>query len=131
MVEFNHISFFPRAIMRVEEQFIECDRILYVLKLKHGCYYVGQSIKRCYEERIKKHFMKKGSSWTKLHPPIEIIEEYEFVSDYRGGELLENEKTVELMQKYGIEKVRGGFFSQTSMVDLEKNLARHGYIIKK
>ena len=112
-----------------KEQFLTCNRILYVLKLEDGCYYVGQSIKRCYKKRIRKHFHKKGSSWTKLHTPIEIAEEYEFDSDYRGGEHLENEKTVELMRKYGIENVRGGFFSQTSMVGLEKNLAFHGFKI--
>lgn len=113
--------------MRHEIQFAESERILYVLKLEDNCFYVGQTIVKNFEMRIKKHFNGRGSNWTKLHKPLEIIEKHNVYGDYRQCEHLENEKTVEYMKKYGMKNVRGGFFSQVSEVGLEKNLKHHGF----
>ena len=105
-------------------------RILYVLKLKDECFYIGQSLKDHYEMRIKKHFKGRGSSWTKLHRPIEVLEEISVDGTYRDIELKENQKTFEYMKKYGVKKVRGGFFSHTDEVQTIKGLKKHGYDIK-
>jgi hypothetical protein len=43
-----------------------------------------------------------GSSWTKLHKPIEVVERFV------GGKDNEREKTLEYMRKYGWENIRGG-----------------------
>jgi len=105
------------------------ERVLYVLRLEDECYYIGQSRKERIETRLRKHFKGKGSAWTQLHPPIEIIEQTAMVCDYRGGELQENQKTIEYMKKYGIDKVRGGFFSNCDLDITTKNLHHHGYFI--
>lgn len=102
-------------------------RILYVLQLEDGCFYIGQSSVENFDRRIKKHFRGKGSAWTKAHSPVEIVEQTELYGSYRDIELSENEKTVEYMARYGIEKVRGGFFSTVDEEATRKNLQHHGY----
>jgi predicted GIY-YIG superfamily endonuclease len=40
---------------------------IYILELKNKKYYVGSSSHPDPNIRIRKHFLGKGSSWTKLH----------------------------------------------------------------
>jgi len=72
----------------------------YVLSLENGKYYVG--ITDDYNNRINNHMQGGGSSWTKLHKPIEVVERFV------GGKDNEREKTLEYMRKYGWENIRGG-----------------------
>lgn len=46
----------------------------YVLSLENGNYYVG--ITNNFNERINQHLSGKGSSWTKKHKPIDVIERF-------------------------------------------------------
>lgn len=101
------------------------SRIIYVLKLADDCFYIGQSSTDNFQERVRKHFRGKGSAWTRLHSPTEIIEHIEVYGSYREIELYENAKTIEYMKCYGIEKVRGGFFTITDEIQLRKNLIHH------
>ena len=103
------------------------DKILYVLRLEDGCYYIGQSEQHCFEDRVSKHFRGQGSEWTKLHAPIEIVEQSTNYGNYRDFELRENEKTIEYMRRYGVSKVRGGFFTMIDEEQTIKNLRSHGY----
>lgn len=105
------------------------SRFIYVLQLEDGCYYIGSSVEKNFEQRMKKHFKRKGSRWTRLHKPTEIIEKRKIIGDYRSAELHENELTVDYMKKYGLDKVRGGFFAQVSEVEAEKCLKKHGYTL--
>lgn len=74
---------------------------VYVLGLEGGNFYVGHTSN--IDKRIAEHFGGLGSEWTKLHHPISIIE------TRQGGDLtLEENMTIDLMCKYGWEKVRGG-----------------------
>lgn len=109
-----------------EDRALPARRVVYVLRLSDECFYIGQSRADCIEKRIKKHFKGKGSAWTKLHSPIEVVEQFEVYGSYRDGELQENEKTIEYMRRYGLSKVRGGFFSNTDETVLVKNLKSHG-----
>ena len=85
---------------------------LYVLRLQNGCYYVGMS--RNVELRFKKHLRGKGAKWTKLSPPIEIVETIptELISDSEASKL-EDQLTIKYARKYGKDKVRGGGYCQT------------------
>lgn len=107
-------------------QLKSCKRVLYALLLEDNYIYVGQTMDD-YERRIRKHFNGKGSSWTKVHKPLEVLEVTSFFGDYREGEYKENDLTVEYMKKYGIDHVRGGFFSNVDNTGLRKNLVHHGY----
>lgn len=74
---------------------------VYVLELEGGFHYVGHASEM--KSRIIAHFGGNGSAWTKLHHPVRISE------IIPGGDLsAEENKTIELMGKYGPDKVRGG-----------------------
>ena len=45
---------------------------IYTLALKDGYYYVGKTIDP--DRRFNEHFSDKGAVWTKLHPPVSVIE---------------------------------------------------------
>lgn len=103
------------------------ERILYVLRLADGCYYVGQSLTDKVEHRLRKHFAGSGSAWTQLHPPIEVVERSVVSGSYREIELQENAKVIEYMRQYGVANVRGGFFSRCDFEETVKNLRHHGF----
>jgi len=85
------------------------ERMIYVLKLSDGCFYVGQAQKRSFDRRMREHFdltrKSRKSAWVKLHPAISIIETSEYVGTVPDLEVFENSKTIEYMRKYGVSKV--------------------------
>lgn len=84
---------------------------IYALKCKNGCFYIGKTtdIDRRFSEHLEGTF---GSEWTRLHSPIEVVENIQMDSKFD-----EMKKTLEYMDKYGIEKVRG---AQWCTVNLTK-----------
>ena len=85
---------------------------IYVLKLKSGKYYVGKT--RNLNTRIKQHFSNKyNSAWTNKYKPLKL--EYSFESDNSHAE---TNKTLDLMDHYGINNVRGGAYC---MITLNKS----------
>ena len=92
-------------------QYFDRPILLYALKLRDNCWYVGMS--RNVEKRFKSH-QKGGTIWTKAHPPIEVVEVREtgLTSDSEASKL-EDEMTFEYARKYGINFVRGGGCSQS------------------
>lgn len=87
---------------------------IYILKLKHHKYYVG---KTDYPEfRLKDHFNHHGSEWTRKYKPLEVVEIIE------GDEYDEDKYVIMYMQRYGIDNVRGGSFSQLELSEEINNL---------
>lgn len=85
---------------------------IYVLRLEDGFWYVGTS--RNVANRFKRHVAGKGANWTKLHKPIEIHEVIDTeTNDDREACLMEDQKTFEFAEAFGIDKVRGGGYCQT------------------
>ena len=83
------------------------EHATYALLLEDGCYYVGCSKTHNLKLRVSQHFSGDASSkWCRLHKPIRQIYYAEF-DDYYEAFKDEHRKTVELMRKYGIRKVRG------------------------
>jgi predicted GIY-YIG superfamily endonuclease len=86
---------------------------IYVLKLEDGCIYVGKTTNP--SARLGQHRNGggyKGSAWTRLHPPT--ASDYKMCrpvkKEYSG---LEEDKMTKIwMMKRGIDKVRGGSYSQ-------------------
>lgn len=88
--------------------------LLYVLRLEHGCWYIGMS--RNVDRRFKAH--QKGKTiWTKENKPLEIAEVREtgLTSDSEAA-TLEDELTIEYARRYGVDKVRGGGYCQRKPV---------------
>lgn len=82
---------------------------IYVLKCKKGKYYVGKTNKTV-QERLAEHKKGRGSAWTRLYPPIEIVEAIESKSEFD-----EDNVTKKYMKKYGINNVRGGSYSSIEL----------------
>lgn len=74
---------------------------VYALKLADGKYYIGKSDN--VDQRIRSHFSGSGSTWTREHKPVKIMEVRENVSRF------------EYMDKYGIDNVRGGAYTQVNL----------------
>jgi predicted GIY-YIG superfamily endonuclease len=76
---------------------------IYILKLKGGNYYVGKTYN--VEKRFNEHISGYGSAWTKKYKPISIDKIIKNASKYD-----EDRYVKEYMEKYGIDKVRGGAY---------------------
>jgi len=81
---------------------------VYALKLTNGKYYIGKSDN--IEQRLCDHFSGHGSAWTREHKPLKIMEVRENVSRFE-----EDKMTKEYMEKYGIDNVRGGAYTQIEL----------------
>jgi hypothetical protein len=58
---------------------------------------------------MEQHFIGEGSLWTHQHAPQEILFLEAIPSpDYQTVYAHENEKTLQLMEVFGFENVRGG-----------------------
>jgi len=80
---------------------------VYTLQLQNDCYYVGWSSQL--DHRIAQHFSGKGSAWTQLHKPVQVLQ------CIPGTTALENSTTIALMCSVGWEKVRGGLWNRVDM----------------
>jgi hypothetical protein len=82
--------------------------MIYVLLLQENKFYVGHS-ERPIGERFIEHFNYRGSKWTTLYRPVQVLEVQP------GGIEEENEMTLRMMDKYGWWNVRGGKWCQVDM----------------
>lgn len=76
---------------------------IYVIQLEQCKYYIGKTNNP--EFRLQSHFNSNGSEWTKLYKPLSVIELLPNCDDYD-----EDKFTIQYMDKYGINNVRGGSF---------------------
>lgn len=78
---------------------------IYVLQLRGGKYYVGVS------NNIELRFMEHlsgfgGAKWTELHEPLRVVETRPIRSPF-----CEDNVVKEYMNRYGVDNVRGGSYS--------------------
>jgi cellular nucleic acid-binding protein len=76
---------------------------IYAIQLEEGKYYIGKTNNPQF--RLESHFNSNGSEWTKLYKPIKVLEVKSNCDDYD-----EDKITIQYMDKYGINNVRGGSF---------------------
>jgi predicted GIY-YIG superfamily endonuclease len=88
--------------------------MLYILLCEGERYYIGKT-DRPLENRIEEHFSKNGSYWTKKYKPLSVVEVIENVDD-----LDEDKYTKKYMSIYGINKVRGGTYSEITLPKYKK-----------
>ncbi len=94
---------------------------LYVLLCEDNRYYVGKT-ERPITDRVEEHFYSNGSEWTRRYKPIKVVEQVP-----NADEFDEDKYTKKYMTKYGIDKVRGGAYTQIELpnyaiLSLEKEL---------
>ena len=85
---------------------------IYAIQLEQGKFYIGKTNNPQF--RLESHFNSKGSVWTKLYKPLRVLEIKRNCDDYD-----EDKITIQYMDKYGINNVRGGSFVT---VKLEKSM---------
>ena len=76
---------------------------IYAIKLEKGKYYIGKTTNPQF--RLQTHFDSNGSKWTKMYKPLKVVELKPNCDDYD-----EDKITMQYMDKYGINNVRGGSF---------------------
>ena len=76
---------------------------IYAIKLEKGKYYIGKTNNPQF--RLQTHFDSNGSKWTKMYKPLKVVELKPNCDDYD-----ENKITMQYMDKYGINNVRGGSY---------------------
>ena len=101
---------------------------LYRIELADGCWYVGSTTDPKRRMREHEKGKSKAAAWTKLHKPLSPIEDHfeyweiPFVTKFQV-EQMEDDFTIALQKKHGLNKVRGGYRVQCRNV--KRNLPRH------
>jgi hypothetical protein len=86
---------------------------IYILKCKNNKYYIGKTHNP--NTRINNHIFNYGSAWTAKFKPIKILK------IINNCDLFDEDKyTIMIMDKYGIDNVRGGSFTQLVLSKSEK-----------
>ena len=81
---------------------------VYVLELEDNHYYIGRTSN--FIQRMNEHFTDNGALYTKKYKPIKIKEVVQEKTCYD-----ERDKTLEYMEKYGWENVRGYAWCRENM----------------
>ncbi len=95
------------------------EEVLYVLELAEGRYYVGRTRKPA-EDRFHEHLLGKGSEWTRKYPPKRVM----YVKRYKR--FLERNTTFEMMDRYGIDNVRGAEWCSMVLSSQERYHIQNG-----
>ena len=80
---------------------------IYIIRCIRNKYYIGKTLNPGF--RLGDHFEGHGSGWTSIYKPIEIIDIFE------GDKYDEDKYTLIYMEKYGIDNVRGGTYTQVKL----------------
>lgn len=88
--------------------------IIYILECERGKYYVGKS--NNIDNRLYTHKFYYGSAWTSKYRPVKVLKMLEDCDIYD-----EDKYTIMMMDKYGIDNVRGGSFTRISLSNNENN----------
>ena len=88
---------------------------VYVLKLTDNKWYIGKTHKKV-KERFQEHLDGKGSSWTRKYKPLKIHYIENTCGPAIGAEYWqENGLTLQYMEEYGIDNVRGGSYTNVNL----------------
>lgn len=94
---------------------------LYLLELADNKYYVGQTDDPDF--RFSEHLSGKGAKWTRLHKPLNILLTRNLsVESPAEAMLYENWMTLQQMERFGWENVRGGDFTIVESYRLRERL---------
>ena len=110
-------SFYSRPRSKVKE--------VYVLRLKGGKYYVGES--NDVRHRVWSHVNLNGSAWTRKYPVISRIS----TITEKMNTFWELNETLEQMKLRGIDNVRGSMFSNIQLTKGQKKTVASLYCEKE
>ena len=90
---------------------------IYILRCTGNRFYIGRTVNP--KRRLNQHFNGKGSRWTKLYQPKEVIKVHK-----TNDIFAEDKFTLEYMRKCGIQNVRGGSFTSPVLQMSEINIVQ-------
>mgnify|MGYP000100112999 CR=1 FL=1 len=114
-----------------KEQVYEYDSIdvgIYVLKCEQDCFYVGSSkdiMRRFIQHRFEKN---NTSKWLKIHRPLDVFLVY--LCDEKDLWKWEQDFSKAMIWKYGITKVRGGYYTKVNKWLGENEEELKGFYLK-
>jgi len=94
---------------------------VYILKLSNGKYYIGES--NDIDRRVWMHENSNGSNWTKMYG---VIGKMDTIRN-NNGNLNELIETLNMINTYGIDNVRGSMFTKVSLNASDKIMAAQLY----
>lgn len=110
-----------RHKMSADPEAIKMEKIaVYVLECEGNKFYVGKSLYSDQENAVYPRDLEDETAWTKLHKPVRFVGVITDCSD----DAYEDELTLEYMEKYGIDNVRGGSFSSIDLDDKTRTYIR-------
>ena len=83
--------------------------MIYILELESNKYYVGKTAPPDFQLNI--HYTMGECLWTKKYNPLKLIN---LISNCDNFD--EDKETIQYMNKYGINNVRGGSFCQHQLL---------------
>lgn len=83
--------------------------IIYILLCHGDRYYIGRTNQKSLNKPLD-YFANNGSEWTKLYKPLKIVEKIPNAFDFD-----DDKYTKIYMRRFGIDKVRGGSYSQLEL----------------
>lgn len=96
-----------------------------MLELAHGKHYVG--ITTNVDRRLRQHIAGVAAGWTSTYPFVRLVYSVKTgATSHRIAEQLEDQATVDLMVRLGVEHVRGGHFCSLSPEAVERELRARG-----
>jgi hypothetical protein len=96
--------------------------IIYILECIENKYYIGKTSTDGIKKRIRSH-LKGTVQWTRKYPVKKVLDILPCIDPS------DEDKQVKLfMDKYGIENVRGGSYSQVNLTDEQIDHLRDGII---
>lgn len=105
---------------------------LYHLRLRGKYHYIG--VTRNWKERLKTHYEGFGSKLTKKYRVVKVLGVWELgIMSYSEAQEIEDAYTLETMEKYTNQNVRGGRFLDEFLDEksiLKSNLIEHGVLSK-
>jgi predicted GIY-YIG superfamily endonuclease len=97
------------------------DIVIYAIRCRDYTYYIGKSTTKNIRNRIAAHKRGKGSAWTVKNGFEEVLFVKENCSKHD-----ELKYTLEFMDRYGIDKVRGAQYTQIHLCERDvEEIKRH------
>ena len=96
--------------------------ILYVLKLRDNCYYVGTT-QNLITNRVKMHLSGLATKWTRIHKPVALVKQINCMNSI-NPRIQEDMHVKQLMLEHGIDNVRGGSCTKCQLGPVEMKALR-------
>lgn len=95
--------------------------MLYILSLEGGYFYVGTALSSKISYSIKRHCSGSETEWTKINKPLAVVKQIPCTTGI-NPRLEEDLHVKQLMIDYGMEKVRGGSYSDVVLSIEQRHL---------